>query len=108
MVFRKFLGMIISVSILTIGIGAATPLSVVNFSIGSLANAGINGLSRKPSSRARGWSADFDDQRIGHHVVQAAFVLREADHDEADEQNYSGDDLCKIPPRGIQEGEPLA
>src|SRR4051794_38865811 len=56
MVFRKFFGMIISVSILTIGIGAATPRSVVNFSIFSLVDAGINGLSAGPSSR-RDWSA---------------------------------------------------
>src|SRR5262245_58344231 len=99
MVFRKFLGMIISVSILTIGIGAATPRSVVNLSMGSLAKAGINGLSRlwsrwsrqalaKPVSR----SADLDDQGVGHHVVQAALAFGEADHDEADEQNEGRDD----------------
>src|SRR5690606_7025208 len=34
MVFRYCLGMIISVSILTIGRGAATPVRLVNFSIG--------------------------------------------------------------------------
>ena len=38
MVFRKFYGMIISVSMFTIGSGAATPRSVVNFSIRSLVN----------------------------------------------------------------------
>jgi hypothetical protein len=38
MVFRKFFGMIMSVSMFTIGIGAATPRKVENFSMGSLVN----------------------------------------------------------------------
>src|SRR5205823_5933430 len=109
MVFRKFLGMIMSVSTLTIGSGAATPRSVVNFSMALPSrNAGINGLLPVSSSRPKGpASADLDHQRVGDHVVQAAFPVGEGDHQEADAQDDRRQDLGEVAAGGVHEAQPL-
>src|SRR3984893_13605898 len=99
MVFRKFLGMIMSVSTLTIGRGAATPRSVVNFSMGfSLAKRRNNRACARPvKPRSEGPdSAGFDHQGAVDHVVQAALLVGEGDHDEADAENDGREDLGEV------------
>ena len=86
MVFRKFFGMIMSVSTLTIGSGAATPRSVVNFSMfPSRIRRNKRAFARQPVKRL----PDLDHQGAGDHVVQAALAVREGDHQEADAEDES-------------------
>src|SRR6187551_841793 len=72
MVFRKFFGMIMSVSTLTIGRGAATPRSVVNFSIVTSRFAGINGLSPPASSQ---WPGRRNDVQLGRGHRISPFAI---------------------------------
>src|SRR6185503_20855438 len=76
MVFRKFFGMIMSVSTLTIGRGAATPERVVNFSMETPRKAGINGLSRGPSSRRISPGSAEAPADVGSHRLAAAQVAQ--------------------------------
>src|SRR5215471_1736495 len=82
--------MIMSVSTLIIGNGAATPVSLSNFcmAVGPRERSG-RVMSRRP----------IDDKRAGDQVVQRLLAPGEASHDEADHQDGGGEILGDGPQR---------
>src|SRR5260370_23845815 len=90
MVFRKFCGMIMSVSMFTIGIGAATPRRVVNFSMGSLVRPrnkrAFAGAVKAGESRYFDYPSAELPADIGRHGQAAAQIAEALDaaHDGPD------------------------
>src|SRR5262245_1865867 len=100
MVFRNCLGMIMSVSTLIIGRGAATPVRLVNFCISRISapalspgGSGVNTQRQRPSQAPGILCANHQSAR--HHVVEALLSLGEGDHDEADVSDNPRNDLAE-------------